>query len=313
MTTIALLATGGTIAGAAASATDTQGYAAGSLGAQSLLDAVPDLRTIAQFRSEQVFNMDSKDMGPPHWLTLAARVRAHAADPAIDAILITHGTDTMEETAFFLDAVADTDKPVVLTGAMRPATALSADGPMNLLDAAGVCATPASRGRGVLQVFGKTVFRAGTLRKSHTDRLDAFDGEICARIEGTTPRFLAPAPVRHASAAALPATLPRVDILYPAAGAAPDLVDAVIALGAKGIVLALPGNGSLAAGWESAVTQAVAQGIPVVRASRCGHGPVSALAVDARCGSRAAGPLSPAAARVALMLELAGVRPLQSA
>ncbi|MCC4114138.1 asparaginase [Aromatoleum toluclasticum] len=310
MPTLALIATGGTIAGAAASATDTTGYTAGALGADALLAAVPQLAEIAQIRAEQLFKLDSKDMEPGHWLALGRRVQALLDDDAIDGIVITHGTDTLEETAAFLQLTLAGTKPVVLTAAMRPATALSADGPMNLYNAACVAAHPDSAGRGTLVSFGEAIFPALGLRKCQTHRLDAFAGTSAGAIGRHDPvRYFAPAadaPARTFAAPADAAALPRVDVLYVGAGTPPDLVDLVVANGARGIVLALPGNGSLPAAWESPVAAAVAQGIPVIRASRAGMGAIGRKALDARLGTHPTGELPASQARVALMLALAG-------
>ncbi len=309
--TLALITTGGTIAGAAASKTDTTGYVAGSLGAAALLAAVPELGDVAELQAEELFALDSKDMTPAHWLALAHRVRARLDDPAIAGVVVTHGTDTLEESAYFLDRVLAGDKPVVLTGAMRPATALSADGPMNLYEAVRVAADPASAGRGVLVAFAGTILPAASARKQRGE-LAAFAGDACGRIEAaTTVRYFAP-PVPRRPAVALPATLaelPRVDLLYVAAGSAPDLLDAAVGAGACGIVLVLPGNGSLPDYWEEAVVRTAAAGVAVVRASRCVGGTVSARSVDERLGTRPAGRLTPAAARIELMLELAAGAP----
>lgn len=150
MPRIAVLATGGTIAGAAPDAASTAGYQAGALGVNFLLDAVPSLASVARIDAEQIASIDSKDLALPLWKTLAARIDALQADETIDGIVITHGTDTLEETAYALHLTAKGDKPVVLTAAMRPATALSSDGPLNLLNAVTVAADPAARGQGVL-------------------------------------------------------------------------------------------------------------------------------------------------------------------
>ena len=313
MPILALIATGGTIAGAAASATDTTGYTAGALGADALLAAVPQLAGVAEIRAEQLFNLDSKDMGPAHWLALGRRARALLDDPAIDGIVVTHGTDTLEETAAFLDLTLASAKPVVLTAAMRPATALSADGPMNLYSAACVAAQPDSAGRGVLVSFGDAIFPALGVRKCHTHRLDAFAGGSAGAIGRSDPlRYFAPPPLRKRGPVPLPPDLdelPRVDVLHVGAGTPPGLIDLMIADGARGLVLALPGNGSLPAAWDTAVAGAVARGIPVVRASRVGMGPVARKALDERLDTRPAGELPASQARVALMLALAAGDP----
>lgn len=306
--TIALLATGGTIAGAATATTDTTGYVAAALGADALLAAVPAIATVAHIRARQVYSIDSKDIGGAHWLTLARAAQEALDDAAVAGVVITHGTDTLEETALFLDRTLDCrHKPVVLTGAMRPATALSADGPMNLYDAVCAAAHPDSAGRGVLVCFNRLLLRGATVQKQHTSSLDAFGGGEAGPAGHTGPvRYHAP-PTQRPKPQALPvdaASLPRVDILQVGAGMSADLLEYAAHNGARGVILALPGNGSLPEPWHAPVARAVAAGVRVVRASRCGHGNVSAHEIDQQCGCTAAGPLSPAAARIALMLDL---------
>lgn len=305
---IMLITTGGTIAGAAGSATEVSGYAVGGLGAEALLAAVPQVRDVARIEARQPFNIDSKDMTPDHWLTLATLVQAAADDPAIAGIVITHGTDTMEETATWLALVIDTDKPVVMTGAMRPATALSADGPMNLFDAVRCAAAPDSHHRGVLLCFGETILRGFGVRKQDTQRLDAFAG-VHGAIGRTRPglEFFSPAAPRRARLPRLDCgeALPRVEVIQAGAGTPPDLMRMAADHGAAGIVIALPGNGGVAETWTDAITEVVRRGIPVVRASRCGEGDVSPSDFDRHYGSLAAGVLSAAAARVVLTGALA--------
>lgn len=310
--TIALLATGGTIAGAAASATQTSGYAIGGVDASALLDAVPQAGEVARVMPEQLLNIDSKDMTPALWLQIAARVRQLLAQPDVDGIVITHGTDTLEETATALDLLLPPGKPVVMTCAMRPSTALSADGPMNLYDAVRCAADSKAAGRGVMLCFGERILPALGLRKLDAHRLTAFD--TTAGDLGTTRpaiRFFAPAPARQFDTLQLPEALgdlPRVDIVYCAAGTPPDLIQAAMAAGAQGIVAVLPGNGSVPDAWIDSLAAAVAKGLVVVRASRCGQGAVFDAGLDARIGCVPAGLLSPGAARAAVMLALEEAR-----
>ncbi|VCQ13174.1 asparaginase family protein [Burkholderia pseudomallei] len=171
---IAVLATGGTIAGAAPDAAQTAGYQAGALGVDRLLAAVPALAQIATIEAEQVASIDSKDLSPALWTTLAERIDALAANDAIDGIVITHGTDTLEETAYLLHLTVKTAKPVVMTAAMRPATALSSDGPLNLLNAVAVAGSAAARGQGVLVAFNNRIHSARDVVKTSTYAVDAF-------------------------------------------------------------------------------------------------------------------------------------------
>lgn len=307
--TIALLATGGTIAGSAAVATDTSGYIAATLGADALLAAVPEVGSIAQVRPQQVYSIDSKDISAEHWLRLAHSVQDALDDANVDGVVITHGTDTLEETAVFLDLTLECHhKPVILTGAMRPATALSADGPMNLYDAVCTAAHPDTAGRRVLVCFNRTLFRGTAAHKQHTYSLDAFGAGEAGPVGHTNPvRYYAPPSTQEQAVWAIPDTatlLPRVDILYVGAGMCAGLLEHTVRNGTRGVILVLPGNGSLPEQWRAPVSQAVAAGVRIVRASRCSNGSVSPLDTDQQCGTFPAGALTPAAARVMLMLEL---------
>ncbi len=217
---IALLATGGTIAGTAGSATDTSGYTAGQLGADALIAAVPQLTTLARLSAEQLFKIDSKDMSPPHWLALARRGQELADDPAVDGIVITHGTDTLEETAYFLHITVNTAKPVVMTAAMRPATALSADGPLNLYQAVALACRPAAAGAGVLAVLGDRILPATTVAKRHPSAVDAFSHEGALTTLASDAALQALAPARNSRIALPPEVqvLPAVELLTVAAG-----------------------------------------------------------------------------------------------
>lgn len=307
-----LIATGGTIAGAAASSATTTGYRAGALDVSELLAALPPLAELASIECERLFALDSKDMGPPHWLALARAVEAARSRPDCDGVVITHGTDTLEESAFFLDLVLAPGKPVVLTAAMRPATALSADGPMNLLQACTVASDPAARGRGVLVVAADRIHAARWLAKADTHSLLALDAPgRCALGHALPVRFeLPPFP---ATAPALPLQaldgrddLPAVEVFYVGAGSAPALLAQAPALGLAGAVLAFPGNGSVPDAWLAAIRAAHAAGLALVRASRVARGGVSPLPAEHPLADtlRCAGPLDAAKARVALMLAL---------
>lgn len=281
---IALVATGGTIAGTAASAVDTARYAAGQLGAAALLAAVPQLAELAEVRSGQLFNIDSKDMGPAHWLLLLRQVQALADDAEIAGIVITHGTDTLEETACFLDTTLATGKPVVMTAAMRPSTALSADGPLNLYQAVRLACRPAAGRAGVLAVLGDRILPARSLAKRHPAAVDAFSTPGALTVEAGDAQLQALAPPRH-TRIRLPdevQSLPPVELLTVGAGSSPALAAAVIRAlaraslltGAAGLVLALPGNASLPESWEEVLAAELPASLPVVLASRCGAGTV---------------------------------------
>jgi len=308
--TVVVLGTGGTIAGTAASSASHTGYQAGALTAADLLAAVPALQGQA-IETESVAQLDSCDMDHATWALLAQRIAAHLARPEVRGVVITHGTDTLEETAYFLHRTVAAPKPVVLTAAMRPATALSADGPQNLFDA--IALAREAGAVGVLVGFGGRVFGAADLRKVHGYRVEAFDagdaGALAQFEDGRLRRFRG-WPEEGGDAAALlalaPADWPRVEIVLSHAGATGALLDAAVAQGARGIVIAGTGNGTVHASLLAAARRAVAQGVPVWRSSRCLLGGVVVGADDTL---PSAGPLTPMQARVALMLHLAGGAP----
>ncbi len=313
---ITVVGTGGTIAGAASAADDTRDYVAGQLDVADLLAAVPQLEAIAALRAEQLFSLDSKDMMPAHWLALGRRVQALADDPEVDGIVVTHGTDTLEETAYYLHITLTTAKPVVMTAAMRPATALSADGPLNLYQAVQLAGRPAAGRAGVLAVLGDRIHPAARLRKHHPSVVDAFSMPDALTVRATDHDLAALAPRRH-SRIRLPLSLqelPAVELLTVAAGSSPALALAV-ALGlagscAAGLVLALPGNASLPKNWEDALA-GLPPALPVVLASRCGGG-VALRTASRRPNRLDAGGLDPLKARVRLIVGLgAGLRGAQ--
>ncbi len=170
---IVILATGGTIAGAAATGTQA-GYSSGQVGVAALIEAVPQLAELASIRGEQVANVGSQDMSDEIWLQLAQRTNALLSQDDVDGVVITHGTDTIEETAYFLNLVIDSNKPVVMTAAMRPATALSADGPLNIFNAVAVAADPEAAGRGVLVVINDDIHGARGMTKTSTTDVQTF-------------------------------------------------------------------------------------------------------------------------------------------
>jgi L-asparaginase len=298
-----VLGTGGTIAGTAASMQDSIGYRAAQLGIADLVAAVPPLQGL-RLEAEQVAQIDSKDMSNAVWQALAQSAAAHLARPEVGGVVVTHGTDTLEETAYFLHRVLAPVKPLVLTAAMRPATALMADGPQNLLDA--VTLARHSDARGVMAVLAGEVFTATALRKAHTRRLNAFepgDEGLLAVIESGVLRCFRPwpeaVPLGLACIAGDAAGWPRVDIVMNHAGTDGRLVDALLAQGLQGLVLTGTGNGSLSAGLEAAALRAQAAGVRVLRASRCAHGAVLGDAGPLR----SAGALSAVQARVEVLLQ----------
>lgn len=301
---IVILGTGGTIAGTAQSAADGVGYTAAQLRVEDLLAAVPTLAG-RRLEAHQVAQLDSKDMDITTWQALAAAVQAQLDRPEVAGIVVTHGTDTLEETAYLLHRVLAPAKPVVLTAAMRPATALVPDGPQNLADAVQVAATPGASG--VVVAFAGRVHDALQVRKTHSYRVDAFestDGALVARVEEGAVRLLGRWPAGEALGlapiAAPAAGWPRVDIVLNHAGADGRVVRALLAAGVDGIVAAGTGNGTLARPLEAALRDAQAAGVRVVRSTRCDAGPVMELPGLLP----SAGALSPVKARIELMLAL---------
>ena len=312
---IAVLATGGTIAGAAPDAANTSGYQAGVVGVGQLLAAVPSLTSVANVQAEQVASVDSKDMALALWITLAQRVDTLLASDEIDGIVITHGTDTLEETAWLLHLTVKSDKPVVLTAAMRPSSALSADGPLNLLNAVTVAADAQASGQGVLVAFNNRIHSARDVVKTSTYAVDAFqspeigalgwvqDGRVEFQRSVVRPHTRATPFAIDSVASAWPA----VDVVASYAGVSRVAVDALVAAGVKGIVVAGTGNGSIHVTLQTALADAAAKGVAIVRSSRVGSGHVmrNGAASDDALGFVTAGALNPYKARVLLMLALA--------
>ena len=276
----------------------------------ALLKGVPQIARLADIRVCQPFNLDSSDLGPEHWLRIAREVADAMADGSVAGVVVTHGTDTLEETAFLLDRLIEPSKPLVMTCAMRPANALSADGPSNLLRSVEAALTPTVGSLGTVVVANEHIHAAAWLRKGDTQALDAFD-HVASRIGRCGPVQIDARPQLPARAPELLATLdrlPRVDVLWVGAGSDADLLRASLDRGARGVVLALPGNGTLPAAWRDAVAEALACHVPVVRASRCCTGTVGAGPADT-AQSFAAGRLGPAQARIALMLAISAALP----
>jgi L-asparaginase len=301
---IVVLGTGGTIAGAASGTGGHLDYRAGSVGIGQLLAGLPALQGV-ELVAEQVAQVDSKDMAAPLWQALAARCAHWLAQPGVQGLVVTHGTDTLEETAWFLQRVLAPQRPVVLACAMRPADALSPDGPQNLADALAVAASP--QARGVLAVCAGRVHAAADVAKVHPYRLDPFSsGEAgpVALVEDGRVRPLRPWPEATADATLAPRVAatrdwPRVEIVLSHAGADGRLVRELLAQGVRGLVVAGTGNGSVHAALEAALLEAVAAGVPVLRATRCLEGRVLPHAGD----RLPAHPLSPVKARIDLQLQ----------
>lgn len=306
---LVLLGTGGTIAATAAHASQLSDYSV-TEPIDAMLAGLPGARELADIRCEQLFNVDSRLMSTARVLRLARRLDALLRDPGVDGVVVTHGTDTLEETAFFLHLTVRSAKPVVLVGAMRPASALSADGPLNLYNALRVAAHPASRDCGILVVMNDCILAARDVRKGHTTRVDAFDGTGAAMIglldDGSVSILQRPV-LAEAPAFSLRRlrSLPRVDILYDHQDAGEHLYAASIQAGVAGIVVAGLGNGSLSQAATRGCARARRHGIVCVRASRVPEGRVGAKVSDARDGLLPSGGLNPAQARILLRLALA--------
>ena len=305
---IALLATGGTIAGVGKVKGAGEDYVAGAIGIDELLAEEEELAELADIRAEQVANIDSKDITEELWLQLARRVNELLGEKDIRGVVITHGTDTLEETAYFLSLTIKSRKPVVLTGAMRPATALSADGPMNLRQAVRLAVSPEAVGCGVAVVLNDTIFAAKNVTKAHTTALNAFAAPNMGRdgyFTDKCPVFYRP--VEHLARPHFDVTelkkLPYVKVIYGHAADDTLFVEAARTHGAQGIVYAGMGNGSIPVTVQEALNQAADAGIIVVRSSRVYAGAVQG---EFPYGGKfiVSGTLPPAKARILLSLSL---------
>lgn len=315
---VVVLATGGTIAGAAGS--DVQAaYTSGQVGVDQLLAAVPQAKKLASMRGEQIANIGSQDMNDEVWLKLAKRVNELAAMPDVDGIVITHGTDTIEETGYFLNLVVKTRKPVVLTAAMRPSTALSADGPLNFFNAVAVAANKDAAGRGVLVVVNDWIHGASSLTKASTTAVQTFLSPLrglvgtvaygeCEFYRGPVGRNTMDSEFSLDGVTALP----RVDIVMAHENMDGAIIDAAVAAGAKGVVIAGVGNGNMTKTALDALAAQAKKGIVCVRSSRVVTGRVgrNVEVDDDKLGLVASDDLNPQKARVLLRLALLKPRPL---
>jgi L-asparaginase len=309
---IVILATGGTIAGAAASGTHA-GYTSGAVTIDAMIAAVPGINDLASIKGEQISNVGSQDMTFDIMLTLARRINELLATPQIDGIVVTHGTDTMEETAFFLNLVVKSDKPVVLVGSMRPSTAVSADGPLNLYDAVAVAADPNAKGLGVLVVMNDWIHGAHSLTKTSTTAVQTFmsplRGLVGVSTYGKNDYYNKPE-WKHTTASEFSVAnvtkLPRVDIIFACADMSPDLIDSAVANGAAGIVIAGVGNGNMNKASLEAAARAAKKGVVIVRSSRVVTGAVgrNVEVNDDEMGFVASDELNPQKARILLALAL---------
>ena len=309
---VVILATGGTIAGVQPKEGEP-GYKAGSLSVEALIKGAPGIEKLAQLEGEQIASIGSQDMNDEVWGKLARRANEVLARPDVTGVVVTHGTDTMEETAFFLGLVLRSEKPLVLVGSMRPATSASADGPLNLYNAVAVAADKEAGGRGVLVVSNDDIHSGRDVHKTHTTAVQTFvsfnRGPI-GRVYYAKPRYFNMPSHRHTTKSEFPVagttSYPRVDIVYAHEGVDGTMVKAAVAAGAKGIVLAGVGDGNATAPMIDALAQAAKAGVVVVRSSHVGFGIVRRnLEVDDdKLGFVAAMDLNPQKARVLLRMAL---------
>ncbi len=279
---IVILGTEGTIAGQGNSSTQMTGYSVGGIGVDQLIEAVPALTDYARIECEQIVNIQSSSMTDAIILRLAQRANAVLADPDVSGVIVTHGTDTLEETAYFLNLTIKSQKSVIVVGAMRPATAMSADGPINLLNAVRLATAPHACNRGVMIVLNDEINGARDCTKTNTTNLATFkapEAGLLGYITGGKHYFIKRTAMLHTHETEFDVSnldsLPRVDIVYSYINADRIMVDAAVAAGAKGIVHAGSGNGSIHDDTLAALYDAREHGRAVVRASRVGNGVVT--------------------------------------
>lgn len=307
-----ILATGGTIAGTGTTAT-ASGYTAGQVKIQALIDAVPQIKDIANVTGEQIVNIGSQDMNDQVWLTLAKRINELLGRDDVDAIVITHGTDTMEETAYFLNLTVHSKKAVVLTGAMRASTALSADGPLNLYNAVCTAADPSSQGRGVMMVMNGLILGAHSTQKMNTVDVQTFqapDAGPLGYVYNSKPYYNMATLKKHTTESVFDVTnldkLPKVGIVYSYSNVEADVMDPFLSNGYQGVIHAGLGNGNYHKNIFPKLLEARKKGIIVVRSSRVPTGPTTLYdeVDDEKYEFVASWELNPQKARVLLMLAL---------
>lgn len=308
---IAILATGGTIAGSADSNTDMTGYAAGSLDIKILIEAVPEIKQYANVSGQQITNISSSAMTNDIWLKLAEKTNTLLKQSTIDGVVITHGTDTMEETAYFLNLVVKSNKPVVLVGSMRPATGISADGPVNLLNAVCLAGSEEAIGKGVLVILNEQINAARDVTKTNTTHVETFKAHelgYLGYMQNFKPYFYRLSSRKHTVDTEFDITdcksFPRVDIVFGHVNGDSVFVEAAIAAGAKGIIYASMGHGSIHPDTQTGLIKARKAGVIIVKSSRVGNGIVTRLASDDKDDFVAGDTLIPQKARILLMLAL---------
>lgn len=308
---IAILGTGGTIAGFIDSTIATTGYAAGAIDIDVLIKAVPQIRDLADISWEQIANIDSSNMCDEIWLRLAKKIAKLFAE-GIDGVVITHGTDTMEETAYFLNLTIKSDKPVVLVGAMRPSTAISADGPKNLYNAVALVVNKEAKNKGVMVAINDKILSARGVVKTHSLNVDAFSspdfGDLGYIVDGKVFFYnnVTKAHTKNAPFDVSKLTsLPKVDILYSYSNDGSSVAaKALFEHGTKGIVVAGSGAGSIHKNQKDVLKELLKKGLKVVVSSRVVAGCVAVSDSDEKLGFISAEDLNPQKARVLLMLAL---------
>lgn len=308
---IAILGTGGTIAGFIDSTIATTGYTAGAIDIDVLIKAVPQIRDLADISWEQIANIDSSNMCDEIWLRLAKKIAKLFAE-GIDGVVITHGTDTMEETAYFLNLTIKSDKPVVLVGAMRPSTVISADGPKNLYNAVALVANKEAKNKGVMVAINDKILSARGVVKTHSLNVDAFSspdfGDLGYIVDGKV-FFYNNVTKAHAKNAPFDVSkltsLPKVDILYSYSNDGSGVAaKALFEHGTKGIVVAGSGAGSIHKNQKDVLKELLKKGLKVVVSSRVVAGCVAVSDSDEKLGFISAEDLNPQKARVLLILAL---------
>ncbi|UOG08209.1 type II asparaginase [Bacillus altitudinis] len=311
LSNIKVLATGGTIAGSSDSNTDTTGYKSGALGIDKVIASVPQLKDIANVTGEQVANVGSENVDNALLLKLAKRVNQLLNDDQVDGIVVTHGTDTLEETAYFLHLVVKSNKPVVVVGSMRPASAISADGPLNLYHAVKIASTKEAKGKGVMVTLNDRIASARFITKTNTTTTDSFkslEQGYIGEVAGEVVSFYNEPTRKHTADSEFDISklkeLPQVDILYGYQNDQKYVYDAAVKAGAKGIVVAAAGNGTMSTEAINGATDAVKKDVVIVRSSRAGNGIVTHEKMDDEHHFVSSDSLNPQKARILLMLAL---------
>jgi L-asparaginase len=311
---VIILATGGTIAGKGASP-DRAAYESGKILIQDLLVAIPSINKLVDIKGEQIANVASSNMTIEIWMKLAKRINEIFTTNEADGVVITHGTDTQEETAYFLSLTIQSNKPVVLTGSMRPSTAISSDGPKNLYDAILVAAAPQSIGKGVIQSFNEMIYDAKNVTKTNTSNVNAFSspnaGPIGKVYDGQVKYYSEPINTNNKKPffdISKIAQLPKVEIVYMYVDASTILLNTLINERVDGIIIAGAGGGSYSKAFQVAAENSKQMGVAIVRSSRVVSGNITIAITeefnDVKMNTVAAFDHNPQKARILLMLAL---------